>query len=78
MIERNKEREDSGMTERLERINELAAKAKREGLTPAEEEERARLRAEYLAAFRKNFSETLAHTSVKLPDGTIVPLKKKK
>ena len=41
----------------LARINELAKIAKTRELTPAEQEERARLRKEYLAEFRKAFQQ---------------------
>ncbi len=45
--------------EKIDRINELARKAKTVGLTPEEIEERAILRQEYLAAFRENFRAQL-------------------
>ena len=41
------------------RINELANKAKEQGLTEAEAKEQKELREEYLAAIRKNFRATL-------------------
>lgn len=44
---------------KIERINELAKKAKETGLTPQEDSERAELRREYLTAIRKNFKATL-------------------
>ena len=43
----------------VKRINELAAKAKSEGLTAAEEKERAELRAEYLREFRAGFEQNI-------------------
>lgn len=49
-------------TKRLQRINELAHKAKTVGLTEEEMQERDVLRKEYLANFRKNLREQLDHT----------------
>ena len=63
-------------TERLNRINELARKAREEGLTPEEKAEQARLRKEYLAAFRKNMEAQLDNVYVVGPDGTERPFKK--
>ena len=55
----------------IERINELARKSKGpEGLTPEEKEEQARLRREYVAAFRRSLADQLEHTVVVEPDGT--------
>ena len=54
---------------RVERINELAHKAKTVGLTPEEEKERAVLREEYLAAFRKNLRAQLDNTYIVDPKG---------
>ena len=54
----------------LKRINELAAKAKAEGLTPEEEEERRVLREAYLKEFRAGVKGILDNTTVKYPDGS--------
>ncbi len=59
----------------LARINELAKIAKTRELTPAEQEERARLRKEYLAEFRTAFQQQLSNTYVQYDDGTKVALK---
>ncbi len=64
-------------TERLKRINALAAKEKAEGLTDEEKAEQKRLREEYLAAFRKNVLQTLDNTYIVEPDGTEHKLRKK-
>lgn len=64
-------------TERLKRINELAKKQKEVGLTDVERREQAQLRAEYLAAFRKNFETQLENTYIVDPDGTKHKLEKK-
>lgn len=44
---------------KLDRINELAKKARTSGLTAAEAEERQALRQEYIRAFRNNMKATL-------------------
>ncbi|MBR5445344.1 MAG: DUF896 domain-containing protein [Clostridia bacterium] len=66
------------MTERLKRINELAAIAKTRPLTEEETKERDILRKEYLAQFRANFVGILDNTTIKRPDGSVEPLQKKK
>jgi len=55
---------------KIDRINELARKKKAEGLTPAEAEEQAALRAEYIAGFRASLAAQLDNTVVVDPDGT--------
>ena len=57
----------------LARLNELAHLAKTRALTAEETEERARLRQEYLAEFRKAFQQQLDNTVVQYDDGTRVP-----
>lgn len=47
---------------RLDRINELAHKAKAEGLTEEEIKERAELRKAYIADFRAGFKQRLETT----------------
>lgn len=49
---------------RIDRINELAHKAKNEGLTKAEEAERKALREAYLKDFRAGFAEQLETTQL--------------
>lgn len=46
------------------RINELAKKAKNEGLSEAEKQEQKELRDEYIAAVRKNFKATLDNIKI--------------
>ena len=50
--------------EKIDRINELAHKAKAEGLTPEELAERDALRREYIDAVTGNLRRELAHTYV--------------
>lgn len=57
---------------RIDRINELARKAKAEGLTDAEREEQAKLREEYRAAFRRNLAGILDHTTIVDEKGNVV------
>ena len=57
------------MDELIQRINELAHKAKAEGLTEEEVKERDELRQQYIAAFRKNLTEQLENTYIVTPDG---------
>lgn len=65
------------MSERTDRINELARKEKSVGLTPEEKAEQARLREEFRAAFRRNFAMQLETTVVERPNGETEPLAKK-
>lgn len=44
---------------KIDRINELARKAKTEGLTEAEKEEQKLLRKEFIAEIRADFKATL-------------------
>ena len=64
--------------EQILRINELARKKKTVGLTAAELEEQAALRAQYLKEFRANMEATLQAVRVEQADGTYKPLEKKK
>ena len=62
----------------IDRINELARKAKSPaGLTPEEEAERALLRQEYIAAYRASLVSQLENTYIVEPDGTKHKLGKK-
>ena len=63
---------------KIDRINALAKKARSpEGLTPAETEERAALRKEYVASVRANLTAQLDNTFIVEPDGTKHKLGKK-
>lgn len=63
--------------ELVARINALAAKAKAEGLTEEETNERMTLREEYLIRFRKGLHQQLNNTYVVGPDGVKRKLVKK-
>ena len=62
---------------KIQRINELAKKAKTVGLTPAEVEEQAALRREYLDEFRKGMEAMLDGVVIQRPDGTKEKLTRK-
>lgn len=62
----------------LDRINELAKKARTpEGLTSEEKEEQAKLRRAYVAAFRASLQSQLDHITVVEADGSRHKLTKK-
>ena len=50
--------------EKIKRINELYHKSQADGLTEAEKEEQARLRAEYVANVRANLKSQLDNISI--------------
>ena len=65
------------VTERTKKLNEYAARVKAgEQLTPEEIADRDKLRAEFIAEFRKNFRQQLDNTVIQYPDGTKKSLKK--
>ncbi len=65
------------VTERTKKLNEYARRIKAgEVLTEEELADRDRLRAEYIAEFRKNFRAQLDSTVIQYPDGTKKSLKK--
>ncbi len=62
----------------IDRINELARKAKtEEGLTPEEIVERDALRRQYIDSVKASLIGHLDNTVIQHPDGTRTPLKKK-
>ncbi len=65
------------MEKTIKRINELAAKARAEGLTPEELVERDQLRREYIAAFRRSLTAQLDNTWIVDEYGNKRPLRKK-
>lgn len=62
---------------RLKRINELAHKAKAEGLTEAEKEEQNKLRKEYLIDFRKRVRAQIENIEIVDEKGNRTPIKRK-
>ncbi len=65
------------ITEVIARINELAAKAKKEGLTPEETVERDKLRRIYIDNVKANLTGQLENTYIVYPDGTKKKVEKK-
>ena len=59
-----------GINDVIKRINELAAKAKTEGLTPEETAERDKLRRIYIDNVEANLVGQLDNTYIVYPDGT--------
>lgn len=51
-------------SELIDRINQLARKAKSEELTPEEKEEQTALRNQYRMEFRSNLTNQLEHTYI--------------
>ncbi|MDO5520378.1 MAG: DUF896 domain-containing protein [bacterium] len=60
---------------KIGRINELAKKAKAEGLTAEEKQEQQELRQEFIAAVRGNLRAQLDNISVVNPDGSVTEVK---
>lgn len=58
------------ITEVIARINELAAKAKTDGLTAEETAEREKLRRIYIDNVKANLTGQLENTYIVYPDGT--------
>lgn len=66
------------MNKVIARINELAHKAKAEGLTPEELVERDKLRRIYIDSVKANLVGQLENTYLVRPDGTKEKVQKKK
>ncbi len=62
---------------KIDRINELARKARVQELTPEETEERKQLRDEYIASYKRNLVASLESIRVVDDKGNKTPLKKK-
>ena len=65
------------MNEVIARINELAKKAKSEGLTPEETAERDKLRRIYIDSVVGNLKGQLENTYIVRPDGSKQKIEKK-
>lgn len=65
------------MDEVIARINELAHKAKAEGLTEEETAERDKLRRIYIDSVKASLVNRLENTYIVEPDGTKVKLERK-
>ncbi|MBQ8800917.1 MAG: DUF896 domain-containing protein [Clostridium sp.] len=64
--------------EKIDRINELARKAKTpEGLTPEELAERDVLRREYIDSYKRSLIGQIDNTYIQYPDGSKKKLEKK-
>ena len=56
--------------EKIDRINFLARKKKKEGLTESELEEQAMLRREYIESYKQSLISQLENTYILEPDGS--------
>ena len=65
------------MKDVIARINQLAAKAKTEGLTDEELAERDKLRRVYIDSYKANLIGQLENTYIVYPDGTKKKVEKK-
>ncbi|MGR3763979.1 DUF896 domain-containing protein [Rossellomorea sp. NS-SX7] len=63
---------------KMNRINELAKKAKASGLTESEAKEQTKLRKEYLETFRQSMKGTIENTRIFDSEGNEVTPKKVK
>ena len=62
----------------IDRINELARKAKTQELTPEEKKEQHKLRKEFIASVRMNLRSQLDNINIQEKDGSITNLGEKK
>lgn len=65
------------ISEKIQRINELAKKSKAEGLTPEEVQERDALRREYINEFRQSLISQLDNTYIMDEQGNKTKLERK-
>ena len=65
------------ISEKIQRINELAKKAKAEGLSPEEIQERDALRREYINEFRQSLISHLDNTYIMDEQGNKTKLERK-
>ena len=63
--------------DKIARMNELWHKSKNEGLTDDEKNEQKEIRAEYIAAFRRNLRGQLDNITIKEADGSLTNLGEK-
>lgn len=61
----------------IDRINELARKARETGLSEAERQEQAALRRAYIDAMKQSLRSQLDQVVIEQPDGSCRPLKKR-
>ena len=65
------------MKEKIDRINELYHKSKKEGLNDEEKKEQAELRKEYIDSVKQNLRGQLNQVNVQNDDGSIENLGEK-